>query len=72
MAADRGMNISGGSWPVSPMSFSPISAPPAPVKWVLRRLARAESCSAPTGSWDRSSWLFTRLSSVITTAIKLS
>ena len=70
-ARDSGMNSSGGSWPVRAISFSPMPSGPVSVKWVLSRLASAESCSASTGRSVRSSRLFTRLSAVITTAIKL-
>lgn len=68
----RGMNSSPVSWPVRAISFSPSSSGPRPVKWVFSRLARAGSVSPLTGSWVRSTWLFTRLSSVITTAMKLA
>ena len=53
------------------MSVAFISSAETPVKWVFSRWLSWGSISASTGSDVRISWLFTRLSDSITTAMKL-
>ena len=65
------MNSSAPSWVVRPISFCPISSALMPVKWVLSRLAKAGSSPGVTGISLRKRRLFTRLSSVMMTAMKL-